>query len=630
MWIIQGPPSSSSSPHTYYYLPEGEFTIGRDDQCDIVIKDPSASRTHAVLYVRRNQRNPSGTHSLSVVDKSSCGTWLEGKRITKNEETSLSSLNSSEEEEDDAPATLPSKTSPLQLFFAQRGPYKVYHHQYKILPTGLAPTVRTKLSKQAAKLGIEVLKNWTHDCTHACVPQEQHPITIKLLLALVNGKPVITSDWLFAWGPPHRKTLCDPPPEELDYVPSTSVTDGYDYSPKRSRKTMLAHLSAVYADESPTAVVLKEAGAEVHTASSLSRETADQIVVNAQRSGRNIILISKKHEEQYESLWEANSQVNEIMTFLESKNCKFVSEYDVFQSIAASSTVGTLAEASQPSDTDREYLKDNDLPIFNFRTNTRKADARHSTKDEDTGMTDTDRADSVQSNQEATHDTPENDQPTNLEVHDRVSGGALGKWASVRNGAPSGVPTTNGSLSDGHEDGNTDDASQADVKTDVNINKARRNAVPTSSANQGPNFKAFRPKSSQKTGTVPRKRKTIGTKRAEEFEERQLPAELKMDDSNEEEEKDKFFDSALNGGSSVKKRSAKELLNQVKSSNKSSKTGTENVRPTQMGINQLLSTQESVSSADTAGEDTIPPKSISSGTLRKKPGTKGRSKVKLI
>lgn len=54
-------------------------------------------------------------------------TWLDGKRIAKNEEVTLSPPNSADgndDDEDEKKFEIPTKTSPLQLFFAQKGPFK--------------------------------------------------------------------------------------------------------------------------------------------------------------------------------------------------------------------------------------------------------------------------------------------------------------------------------------------------------------------------------------------------------------------------------------------------------------------------------------------------------------------------
>lgn len=501
--------------------------------------------------------------------------------------------------------------------------YSLYYQHYIICPTGLAPAIKSKLSTNASKFGIQVYKNWDSDCTHACVPKEHHPITIKLLMALVNSKPVVTADWVSAWGEPHRTKPNDPPPKEEDYLPPSSVTEGYDYSPHSQRKIMLQGFLAVYATESATSAVLKEAGAEVYIASSMQLSDVEHLVDEISGTKQIIILISKYHEEHYESLWTTEPNIREIKEFLKEKGITFVSEYDIFQSITAGSAVGSLAEASQADHPDREYLTGSDLPLFKFRAHTRNSTSSHgieATENMEENEENTDKNSTmpqISSSAGSKNETP--DHESNFDMP-RVSGGALGKWTSVRN------ERVKKASEHATTDDNEDDQFQPDVLVDLTVNSMKQERCNQAADKTLPNFKAFKGKGS-KTKTSETKPKRVRTKRAQEFEERQLPQELDIEHQQEEQQekaKDKLFEEASKPDVG-QKRSSKEFMNLVDV--KKRREDTESIRQA-LPVSPIKEegSQSQTYNCGTSQETT----QQSKGTLRKKAGVKGKSKVKLI
>lgn len=59
---------------THYKLKDGEYRLGKDDDCDIILSDPHISRVHARLLVNAEQVNLEDNNSTN-------GVWIKGKRI---------------------------------------------------------------------------------------------------------------------------------------------------------------------------------------------------------------------------------------------------------------------------------------------------------------------------------------------------------------------------------------------------------------------------------------------------------------------------------------------------------------------------------------------------------------------
>ncbi len=60
---------------THHSLAAGEYSVGKGDQCDIIINDPHVSRVHALIKVAADQ-------AVFTDQGSTNGTWLDGKRIS--------------------------------------------------------------------------------------------------------------------------------------------------------------------------------------------------------------------------------------------------------------------------------------------------------------------------------------------------------------------------------------------------------------------------------------------------------------------------------------------------------------------------------------------------------------------
>ncbi len=60
---------------TRHSLAAGEYSVGKGDQCDIIINDPHVSRVHALIKVAADQ-------AVFTDQGSTNGTWLDGKRIS--------------------------------------------------------------------------------------------------------------------------------------------------------------------------------------------------------------------------------------------------------------------------------------------------------------------------------------------------------------------------------------------------------------------------------------------------------------------------------------------------------------------------------------------------------------------
>ena len=59
---------------TSYVLEEGEYLLGKGDQCDVILADSHASRVHCKLHISQDQ-------ALLADNSSTNGTWYKGERL---------------------------------------------------------------------------------------------------------------------------------------------------------------------------------------------------------------------------------------------------------------------------------------------------------------------------------------------------------------------------------------------------------------------------------------------------------------------------------------------------------------------------------------------------------------------
>jgi FHA domain len=241
----------------FWYLGAGEHVIGRNKEASIVFDEPSVSRRHAVLRISRNNDN-NNEFVATVDDVSRFGTFLNGERIDKSVQPLVLSS--------EAPST-------LRFGSAQGSSLQFRQHNLGIVFSGLSSRKKRQLYEMASCKSrssehssrsddglLYFFDEWDDEkCTHLIV--DGIVVSLKLMLALLRQRHVVTADWLRAIvarvQQPDNVHLRLP--DESAFVPKASATDvlvelcagrveqleRIDVRPNAARATLFAGLSFV-------------------------------------------------------------------------------------------------------------------------------------------------------------------------------------------------------------------------------------------------------------------------------------------------------------------------------------------------------------------------------------------------
>ncbi|KAI9105474.1 hypothetical protein DFS34DRAFT_644286 [Phlyctochytrium arcticum] len=182
MWLLQKVSSVSegttSSGCTVRLRPDAPISVGRQD-ADIVINDDrSVSRRHAVIAIDQSEED-SGAKITLDDGGSKFGTYIHNKGGSYRVASTVS-LQAGDEIK----------------FGVNQSVFRLVHQKLVFCCSGLRAKQRGEVQQFANALGAKVMKEWTNECTHLVV--ETLKVTLKVVLALAQCKPIISVKWLSA------------------------------------------------------------------------------------------------------------------------------------------------------------------------------------------------------------------------------------------------------------------------------------------------------------------------------------------------------------------------------------------------------------------------------------------------
>ncbi|EPQ16486.1 Nibrin [Myotis brandtii] len=154
-----------------------EYVVGRKG-CDILLeKDPSVSRSHAVLAARfpgTSLSQPHETPVLTIKDNSKYGTFV-------NEEKMQNGLSQ----------TL--QTGDRITFGVFESKFRVEYEPLVACSSCLDVAGKNALNQAILQLGGLTVNNWTEECTHLVMMSVK--VTIKTICALICGRPIVKPEY---------------------------------------------------------------------------------------------------------------------------------------------------------------------------------------------------------------------------------------------------------------------------------------------------------------------------------------------------------------------------------------------------------------------------------------------------
>jgi hypothetical protein len=170
-----------------WVLTAGEFLLGRNTKaragalCHIVLKDKSVSRHHARLTVR-----PLAPEEVTAVGS------LQAVEITDLDSRQGTRVNDETKKlEPHVPRAL--KAGDVLKFPGAR--LRLRHQPMVLCPSNIPSAGKAELKAAAAKAGAHMANKWSPMCTHLVVVEEASA-TLKVAMAVLQGKPVVEMSWL--------------------------------------------------------------------------------------------------------------------------------------------------------------------------------------------------------------------------------------------------------------------------------------------------------------------------------------------------------------------------------------------------------------------------------------------------
>ncbi|KAL9904409.1 nibrin isoform 1-T4 [Glossina fuscipes fuscipes] len=175
MWMLK----NISTGNCFYFIADKiEYTVGRLDADLELVNDSSVSRAHAVFQLIIKSKNDV---QLQLKDVGSKYGTFHNKDIEKNKR-----LNKDE--------CLPLKANDRIRFGRFENVWEVKNDVLNVVTSALSKREQTDVEEILGYIGGQVFTEWSNTCTHLIMNGSS--ITIKLLYALLNQKPIITSNYL--------------------------------------------------------------------------------------------------------------------------------------------------------------------------------------------------------------------------------------------------------------------------------------------------------------------------------------------------------------------------------------------------------------------------------------------------
>ncbi|XP_036193414.1 nibrin isoform X3 [Myotis myotis] len=175
MWKLLPHAGSARGPRRL--LTGVEYVVGRKG-CDILLeKDPSVSRSHAVLAARFPATSPSQPHEtpvLTIKDNSKYGTFVNEEKMQNGLSHSL-------------------QTGDRITFGVFESKFRVEYEPLVACSSCLDVAGKNALNQAVLQLGGLTVNNWTEECTHLVMMSVK--VTIKTICALICGRPIVKPEY---------------------------------------------------------------------------------------------------------------------------------------------------------------------------------------------------------------------------------------------------------------------------------------------------------------------------------------------------------------------------------------------------------------------------------------------------
>ncbi|XP_005099806.1 nibrin [Aplysia californica] len=221
MWVLV----SKTEPEKKHVLVGGKkYVIGRQS-CDIVVQDPSVSRTQAELSLFHQESNVMKSFvvpELMLEDVSKFGTFVNGKAVRKSGPSQVS-LKSGDE---------------IRFGGTLASVYIAKYEPFIVTASCIEKGPKKALQKTMCALGGHLVRDWRTNCELLVMPKIN--VTIKVVCALNNQRHIVTPDYLedllsFYLGNREKPNPKDYLPEVVDQ----EVPPGVCFHPDERRETLL-------------------------------------------------------------------------------------------------------------------------------------------------------------------------------------------------------------------------------------------------------------------------------------------------------------------------------------------------------------------------------------------------------
>uniref|UniRef100_A0A1A9WLI0 FHA domain-containing protein n=1 Tax=Glossina brevipalpis TaxID=37001 RepID=A0A1A9WLI0_9MUSC len=296
MWVLK---NTYTGNYFYFIAEKIEYTVGRLDADLELINDNSVSRAHAIFQLVIKDKKDFQLQLKDVCSK--YGTFY-NEGIEKNVR-----LNKDE--------YLPLKADDRIRFGRFENVWKVKHKVLNIVTSSLTKIEQTEAEEVLGYFGGKVLEEWSNSCTHLIMNEAS--VTIKLLQALLNQKPIMTinywKDLLKAIR--DKKTSL---PNIEHYRPCFDET--FDLNCKPSRQTLFRGYTFIFLHRKHADIygpLVQSAGA--------TYKNINAGVQKALLLKKNVIVIEYTPSTQTQS----SQTILSIADFLKSNGRRIIPEYEI-------------------------------------------------------------------------------------------------------------------------------------------------------------------------------------------------------------------------------------------------------------------------------------------------------------
>ena len=187
MWFAEGIINGKSFKKLLFKAPQNgkkqkqeniPFIIGRREGDLIYSADRRVSRIHAHIFIKIDKTHQSRP-KLWITDLSKFGTMINTVKIDKNKPHEL-------HENDRVCVGITSSTFCIKWM------------DFNVLFSRISAQQKKSMKLVIQSMGGTISPNssWSDDVTHLFVPNNNLPITAKVLSAIINDKDIVTMEWL--------------------------------------------------------------------------------------------------------------------------------------------------------------------------------------------------------------------------------------------------------------------------------------------------------------------------------------------------------------------------------------------------------------------------------------------------